>query len=815
VNPQFDVAPARGRGLAPLFLISAAAVGMEIALTRYFATAKWSEYGYWVISIVMVGFALSGLMVALFRDRLVRQGDSLLAYLPAAIIIAGGLGYFAVILNPFNPLQMQNKVTIGPQLINIALYYVALLPYYFLTGLYISLAFILNADRVNQVYGFDLAGAGAGAALVLGLMFFLHPFRLPLALLPLPALAALIGGAGRWRAGAAALAALAASEALLLLGPQPTINEFKALYAPSHTQGAQRLAEAFYPSGYYALWKDFTERMDTDVSNNAGMMNVPGPPLTLGLYRDGNRIASTPRPGPIDVRYASATLAAAPYGLKPGARVLVVGGAGGFRSHEVLSLGARAVDVVETEPYLRAALKAAPDRDPSARLLEVGPVAAARSATAPYDIIDISADHIDAAEMSGNDLTAEAMAAYLKASARDGVVSIPVSIRDFPAYALRMIATGAKALRVTGVNDPERRMIVYRSAWNARILLSPSPWDAARIAYIRKWCDDRSFDVSYYPGMDVAAAREKLYNDLPSVSFATGETGNIDPDDAIADEALAAIKGQPTASGDAFRLGAITQDRPFYYALLRLDQPANLFNRLEVLPQAEIGGIVNVVVLGQAVILALLVLIIPVLAGVKLGRAELGPVWRQAVYFSALGLGFLLIEIYAIEKATYYLNDRTSAFALVLTSMLIFSGLGSLICSRWAHRPRQGVALAVGVVVVWCLLLLAGAQAAAEASLGLPWLARAALVLLATAPVSIALGFPFALGLGQLGSQATLPWAWALNGAFSVVATPVANLLAREAGLSRLLMLAALLYLITLLVFPQAKLAPPSRKTAQ
>ena len=44
--------------LVPLFLVSLAAVGYETALTRYFAVAKWSEYGYWVISIVMVGFAL-------------------------------------------------------------------------------------------------------------------------------------------------------------------------------------------------------------------------------------------------------------------------------------------------------------------------------------------------------------------------------------------------------------------------------------------------------------------------------------------------------------------------------------------------------------------------------------------------------------------------------------------------------------------------------------------------------------------------------------------------------------------------------------
>ena len=71
----------------------------------------------------------------------------------------------------------------------------------------------------------------------------------------------------------------------------------------------------------------------------------------------------------------------------------------------------------------------------------------------------------------------------------------------------------------TGSRDPDAHVIVYRSAWNARILLSPTPFTAAQIATARKWCDDRSFDVSYYQGIDVAAARDNLYNDLPAVSF--------------------------------------------------------------------------------------------------------------------------------------------------------------------------------------------------------------------------------------------------------------------------------------------------------
>src|SRR6185437_10076092 len=188
-----------------------------------------------------------------------------------------------------------------------------------------------------------------------------------------------------------------------------------------------------------------------------------------------------------------------------------------------------------------------------------------------------------------------------RALSPDGIVSIPASIRDFPVYALRMLATARKGLIDAGVRDPATHVVVYRSAWSVRLLLSKRPWSAERIAAVRRFCDDRSFDVSYYPGIDVEAARANLYNDLPAVSFDAGEVAGGGPDDAIADEARAVLENGPTASASVFNLAPITFDRPFFYAVLRLGHLDTLLRRLEILPQAEIGALVNVAVLAQAV----------------------------------------------------------------------------------------------------------------------------------------------------------------------------------------------------------------------
>ena len=165
-------------------------------------------------------------------------------------------------------------------------------------------------------------------------------------------------------------------------------------------------------------------------------------------------------------------------------------------------------------------------------------------------------------------------------------------------------------------------------------------------------------------------------------------------------------------------------------------------------------------------------------------------------------MGFLFIEIYLIEKASFWLGDRTSGFALVLTGMLMFSGVGSLWSARYEVNPRRGMAIVAAVVLTWCLAVFLLLEPVILATLSWQFVARAGLLLALIAPVSIVLGMPFPLGLSRTGQGGFLPWAWGLNGAFSVVATPLANLIAREAGFSRVLLCAAILYGIALITFP-------------
>ena len=170
-------------------------------------------------------------------------------------------------------------------------------------------------------------------------MFVLHPFQLVPALLVLLAASRAVRGAVARRAGGPARVGGERG------GParrtaRARIQRLQGDLRAAAYAGCRQVAEIRSPRGLYALLDDFTERVDTDISNNAGMLGVPGPPQSYGLYRDGSRIAALPKPGASGAEYAPAELDALPYKLLPHASVLLAGASGGFAIQHALALGA-------------------------------------------------------------------------------------------------------------------------------------------------------------------------------------------------------------------------------------------------------------------------------------------------------------------------------------------------------------------------------------------------------------------------------------------------------------------------------------------
>ena len=168
--------------------------------------------------------------------------------------------------------------------------------------------------------------------------------------------------------------------------------------------------------------------------------------------------------------------------------------------------------------------------------------------------------------------------------------------------------------------------------------------------------------------------------------------------------------------------------------------------------------------------------------------------WQLFAYFSALGLGFLFIEIPLMQKFILFLDQPTYAFAIVLFTIFVCSGLGSVLSTKLVKVLPQ-VIFGLGLLALLYPLLLPHFF---EALLGQPLLVRLLAAFGALAPVSFLMGVPFPSGIKITGtlSPDLIPWAWGINGCLSVVSSILSLMLALSVGFSLVLVAGGSAYLL-------------------
>jgi hypothetical protein len=222
--------------------------------------------------------------------------------------------------------------------------------------------------------------------------------------------------------------------------------------------------------------------------------------------------------------------------------------------------------------------------------------------------------------------------------------------------------------------------------------------------------------------------------------------------------------------------------------------------------------VILLVTLVQAIVLSFLFILVPLLlrrrTGTRIGRHG----WSLA-YFALLGLGFILVELVYIQKYMIVVGGPARAMSVTLFAILVFGGLGAFSSRRIGLRSRRGLAVAVGVVTLVVALSIASLSVALPWLLGLDFAGRLFFGILALAPVSFALGFPFPLGIRSLERSAPelVPWAWAGNACLTVVGSILCQIVSISAGFSVALLLALGCYA---LATGCAALAPTARARA-
>ena len=771
-----------------VLLVSAAAIADEIVLIRLLSVRFWPHFVPMIVSQAMLGFGAAGVAIQLFRRRLGMAPDRAFAWAVLLSAPAFDLAYRASLRVPFDPFLLMWEPSAWPAF---ALFFFLLSVPFFLAGFAVSVPLAFPLGKPGTVYGASFAGSAAGAVLALPAFSLLSTESL----LRVPPLLCLCAGAFvlRDRAGRLRVGRAAAFGAFLLVlalpSPGLSPSPYKDLAAAQKLPGARTLAVRSGPSGdYRALFAPgihsapgLSLRFDGDI------------PPQAAVFADGETRGIVPEGGgqqpPAYLDYFPAALA---YRLVPRPAVLQFGLRGSEGVLAAARGGAASVTIVDPAPELAALvaddLSAFAGGWPASLRPEIL-AEGARNVLARerrrFDVIEIAGVSSPTFSSLGIHATGETFlltregirAAFERLSER-GVLSVTGWIKVPPRESVKVLRTIRADLEETGFSPASSRVLVVRGWGSFAIAARRRPFSGEEFARAERFCDAMGFDIVWPPPAPAPAREEPEKK-------------------SFREAAAAAVAGPAGGAEDGlFDLRPVTDDSPYFHRFLRLRSLPE-FRRLlgsQWVPFVEWGVVFLLLSLAVSLVLAAAFLLLPLAFASH--RAGTGGV-PSAVYFMALGLAYIVIELTFLKVGILVLGDAIRAAAAAIGGFAFFSGLGSAVSGRWeTDRTMKGrvfPGIAILAAAGFALLTVAAPHLLARGSVF-----RLAVFLAALAPPAFLMGMPFPTALSRLSRTipSAIPFALGVNGFFSVAGATLASVGALWAGFRGTLLAGVALYLL-------------------
>jgi hypothetical protein len=761
-----------------LALVSCAALSYEVVLLRVFSFSQWHHFAAMAVSLALLGFGAAGTLLALLGQRAVRWGDRL--FMAGLLISAAGMIGCSV-LPQFISVRPLFAVWDARELGKLLLLdFAAFIPF-FGAAVCIGQVFIRWPESTRRLYGVNLLGSGMGALLATVLLAGLL-LEKALVILPMMMLAAgIVTAIPRKRirmAGLLCLAGMLCLAGWMVKGPAPLpLSDFKRLAYLLDFQDSEVLERRPGLEAETTIIRSGSIRPAPGLSLEWPDAVAPRDALLLG----SDRVVPLPResgPSP----HFKATLAALPFLLRDAGPVAVLGSSEWLVPTDVP--GRQPAWVENHAGIARAYL----DRgllDPE-QVHKMHPRRFLETASNPYAIIYLSGSY-NAGDATSEDyvLTSQAIEAALDALAPDGLLAIPLRLNNPPRYAPKLMSVIEKSLHNRDVAVPFHHFVLLRSMQEGLFIVSRESLKLHDVQSVRAFAGQWGFDIAALPGLARDEANRFHILEKP-VFFETamavfGNTGSVPP------EAGWYLQDPPA------------DDKPYFWHSMKWrNTPALLreFGR-QGLTWLDWSLLASVIKLLVAAALALLLILLP------LGRLPSGhkPITRSRIclYFTALGLGFLLLEMAAFQRCLLYLDEPVVTAAVVFSVFLVGAGLGSL--TSPAIRDRGAAALIFPMILATAALAFLLLRFGLDAVHGMPMGIRIAAIATSLAPLAWSLGQAFPWGLRQLDEDRQfIPWAWGINGFASVIAAPTATLLSVHLGQPATWLAGALCYVVALAV---------------
>jgi hypothetical protein len=247
-----------------------------------------------------------------------------------------------------------------------------------------------------------------------------------------------------------------------------------------------------------------------------------------------------------------------------------------------------------------------------------------------------------------------------------------------------------------------------------------------------------------------------------------------------------------------------TDNRPFFFNLILLGDLLDPSLSGSGVYRTSMEAIyILFAVIGITLALSVLFILLPLWLGTR--RRNLSrPSAATLSYFGALGLAFMMVEIPTMQKLTVYLGQPVYSLAVVLFSLLLFSGLGSWWSGRWpAERIPTHMRRVFPLLIAFLLLHALFSSAILEQTLRFGLGARLVVAVLLLAVMGFLMGMPFPVGIRWVGRRqpTRIPWLWAINGVTSVLGSALATALSIHVGFNLTLVVATIVYAAAALLF--------------
>ena len=848
-------------------LAAGSVIALQIDVMRVFSVGSWAHFGSLVVSLAMLGFGLASAVMTVAKDWFARNWRvaatvSLALFGPLAVaanLYVQHLGFNAIFLVS-DPAQKWKLLAIF-----LAELTPFLAGAFFLGCVFLRSNRIFGRVYFADLAGAGLCGLVF--LLAMYVFTPANLIAAPLALWFLACLAWSFGPGGRVALIPFVIAGVLAFAGHFVL-PQAlglktlATNDYKGVAYARKFPDAKKVYESASPFGFLEAYSSSYLHFAPGLSDNAGF-NLPTMPANayLGLYIDGDGPIGIMRDlTDKETAYFHYLPMVYPYVIKSAPKTFIVQFGGGISTEVALHSGAKDVTVAEGNRAVLQAFHADVIRNftgdilSKVRVIDYEGRHFLAHTDERFDVIDLSlADSVGLSNPGGFAITEkfsytkEAMETYMRALAPGGVLSVTLWNKEEPPKSvLKLYATMAAAGREVDPAHLANSFFVASSYLStATVLYKNGGFTPEEIEKLRAHTRSMSFDEIYSPGFvydssqtdsTLAGYVEQIFagaaggppaaQPAESAGTAAGAGDDVDTapgaaadtppsgksDDGVlpatvmgrlAWHALIAGQWDEIAHRYVFNTRALTNDAPYFAAYIKTADLPRVLDRLELV-QDEWGYLLIWATLGVACLTATVLLAIPLIWGWRAVFSRSPGKALTVLYFACLGAGYIMVEVGLIAHFVMALGNPTISASVLITGMLVFSGLGALASER--ALPHMRVIMPILFVAVGVMLILYGLYLGrALDSIGaLAYPARLVICFLLIAPPAFLMGFPMPIAmttLGRLGKDHMFVWAWGVNGCFSVIGAAAAPVIATNFGLAAVIEVAGLAYLLAIPAF--------------